>query len=243
MNQPIIDARNLTKIYNGGVQVTALHGASLQVEPGTFVAIMGPSGSGKSTLLNILGALETPTEGELYLEGVNVGQLGDDERTLIRRRRIGFVFQQFNLLPIYSAAENVALPLRLEGVAPAEAAHRAAELLEIVDLADRADHLPSQMSGGEQQRVAIARALVARPAILLADEPTGNLDSTNGDRVITMLRELVDDRGQTVVLVTHDASIASRADRVIYVRDGQIVDDFDPRHGMPLAAEASEPHK
>jgi putative ABC transport system ATP-binding protein len=243
MNQPIIDGRNLTKVYDAGVQVTALRGANLQIEPATFVAIMGPSGSGKSTLLNILGALETPTEGELYLEGTNVANLGDDQRTLLRRRRIGFIFQQFNLLPIYTAEENVALPLRLEGVAPGEALRRARELLQIVDLGDRADHLPSQISGGEQQRVAIARALVARPAIILADEPTGNLDSANGDRVINMLRELVDDRGQTVVLVTHDSSIAGRADRVIYVRDGQIVDDFDPRHGMPIGAEVSEPRK
>jgi putative ABC transport system ATP-binding protein len=237
----VIDARNLTKIYDAGVRVTALRGVNLQVDSGSFVAIMGPSGSGKSTLLNILGALEPPTEGELLLEGVNIAGLSDDARTLLRRRRIGFVFQQFNLLPIYTAAENVALPLRLEGTSPAEADRRAVEMLGMVGLADRSSHLPSQISGGEQQRVAIARALVARPALILADEPTGNLDSANGDRVIAVLRELVDERGQTVVMVTHDSTVAARADRVVYVRDGAIIDDFDPRHGMTMAAEISEP--
>jgi putative ABC transport system ATP-binding protein len=237
----IIDARNLTKVYDAEVEVIALRGVNLQVERGSFLAIMGPSGSGKSTLLNILGALETPTEGQLLLEGVNIGVLSDDARTLLRRRRIGFVFQQFNLLPIFTAAENVALPLRLEGESVAEADRRATEMLAMVGLAERKHHLPSQMSGGEQQRVAIARALVANPAIVLADEPTGNLDSANGDRIIGLLRELVDDRGQTIVLVTHDAQVASRGDRVVHVRDGLIVEDFDPRHGMPVAAEASEP--
>ncbi len=236
----VIDAQNLTKVYNGGVQVHALRGVTLQVEPASFLAIMGPSGSGKSTLLNILGALEIPTGGQLLLEGVDVGAMSDDARTLLRRRRIGFIFQQFNLLPIFSAAENVALPLRLEGMATAKAEQRACELLELVGLSDRRNHLPGQLSGGEQQRVAIARALVAGPAIILADEPTGNLDSINGDRVIAVLRGLVDEQGQTVVLVTHDSSVASRADRVIHVRDGVICDDFDPRHGMPESAGASE---
>jgi putative ABC transport system ATP-binding protein len=215
----------------------------LQVESGTFVGVMGPSGSGKSTLLNILGALETPTQGELFLEGIDVAGLRDDARTILRRRRIGFVFQQFNLLPIYTASENVALPLRLEGVSAAESQRRASEMLEVVGLSDRQNHLPSQISGGEQQRVAIARALVTRPAIILADEPTGNLDSANGERVINLLRELVDDQGQTVVLVTHDSQVAQRSDRVVYVRDGSIVDDFDPRHGMGMAAEMSERHR
>jgi putative ABC transport system ATP-binding protein len=240
--QHVIDARHLTKIYDAEVEVAALRGVHLAVEQATFVAIMGPSGSGKSTLLNILGALETPTEGELYLEGTNVGVLSDEKRTLLRRRRIGFIFQQFNLLPIYTALENVALPLRLEGCSSSKADHRAAEMLEMVGMAERSGHLPSQMSGGEQQRVAIARALVAHPAIILADEPTGNLDSANGERVINLLRDLVDEHGQTVVLVTHDSQVAARADRVVYVRDGQIVDDFDPRHGMGIHAEASQRH-
>jgi putative ABC transport system ATP-binding protein len=154
--------------------------------------------------------------------------LADEQRTLFRRRRIGFVFQQFNLLPIFTAVENVAVPLRLEGIAQSEARRRAHEMLSVVGLAERSDHFPSQLSGGEQQRVAIARALVTGPAIILADEPTGNLDSANGERVIVMLRELVDQRGQTVVLVTHDAQVASRSDRVIHVRDGLIVGDHDP---------------
>ncbi len=229
----VIDAQRLSKVYDAGVQVSALRGVDLQVEPATFVAIMGPSGSGKSTLLNILGALDTPTEGRLLLEGTDVGSLTDDQRTLLRRRRIGFIFQQFNLLPILTAGENVALPLRLEGLRPADAERRAAEVLELVGLAERRAHLPSQLSGGEQQRVAIARALVANPAIILADEPTGNLDSTNGDRVIAVLRQLVDEQRQTVLLVTHDWSIASRADRVVYVRDGLIHDDCDPRQRPP----------
>ena len=236
----IIEAHDLTKIYDSGVQVVALRGVTLEVKPASFLAIMGPSGSGKSTLLNILGALEVPTKGRLLLEGTDIGTLTDDQRTLLRRRRIGFIFQQFNLLPIFSASENVALPLRLEGMPAAKADRRADEMLELVGIADRRHHLPSQLSGGEQQRVAIARALAAGPAIILADEPTGNLDSTNGERVIGILRQLVDEQHQTVVLVTHDAVVASRADRVIYVRDGVIVEDFDPLHGMPASGTASE---
>ncbi len=236
----VIETHELTKIYDGGVQVPALRGINLQVDQACFVAIMGPSGSGKSTLLNILGALDVPTDGRLLIEGIDVGVLRDDQRSLLRRRRIGFVFQQFNLLPILSATENVALPLRLDGVRASEADRRAVEMLGVVDLADRCGHLPSQLSGGEQQRVAIARALVAGPAIILADEPTGNLDSKNGERVISILRRLVDDQGQTVVLVTHDPSVATRADRVIQMRDGLICDDFDPRRGMPVGVGATE---
>jgi putative ABC transport system ATP-binding protein len=236
----VIEARRLTKVYDEGVQVHALRGVDLQIARGSFVAIMGPSGSGKSTLLNILGALEVPTAGELLIDGATVGTLADDERTLFRRRRIGFVFQQFNLLPIFSAAENVAVPLRLEGIRPAEARKRALEMLGVVGLAERGDHLPSQLSGGEQQRVAVARALIAGPAIILADEPTGNLDSANGELVIGILRDLVDRLGQTVVLVTHDATVAARSDRVIGVRDGQIVGDHPP-HDAALAAAGSEP--
>jgi putative ABC transport system ATP-binding protein len=236
----VIEARHLTKIYDEGVQVHALRGVDLQISRGSFVAIMGPSGSGKSTLLNILGALEVPTAGELLIDGQAVGALADDERTLFRRRRIGFVFQQFNLLPVFSAVENVAVPLRLEGVRPAEARRRALEMLGLVGLAERGDHLPSQLSGGEQQRVAVARALIAGPAIILADEPTGNLDSANGDIVIGILRDLVDRHGQTVVLVTHDATVAARSDRVVGVRDGQVVGDHPP-HDAALAAAGSEP--
>ncbi len=236
----VIDARDLTKVYDSGVEVVALRGVSLQVSKASLVAIMGPSGSGKSTLLTILGALETPTSGMLLLEDTDVVALAEYERTLLRRRRIGFVFQQFNLLPIFSAAENVSLPLRLEGVRTAEANRRAAEMLELVGLGGRQHHLPSQLSGGEQQRVAIARALVTRPAIVLADEPTGNLDSSSGDRIVAMLRQLVDEREQTVVLVTHDSTVASRADRVIHLHDGRIVDDVEPRRGVPVGRVPSE---
>ncbi|HEY2838372.1 MAG TPA: ABC transporter ATP-binding protein [Pirellulales bacterium] len=247
----IIEGIGLTKIYEGGVRVSALRDVDVQILPGTFVAIMGPSGSGKSTLLNLLGALDVPTAGRLLLEGVDVAKLSDDDRTMLRRRRIGFVFQQFNLLPILSAAENVAVPLRLEGKRGAEIDRPVAEVLERVGLSERRDHLPSQLSGGEQQRVAIARALVTRPAMILADEPTGNLDSANGERVIEILRRLVDEEHQTVVMVTHDSAVAQRADRVIVVRDGQICDDYAPRpvdsisaaaHSA-LAAAAAEPRR
>lgn len=180
-------------------------------------------------MLSILGALETPTEGRVILEGIDVGALSDDARTLLRRRRIGFVFQQFNLLPLCTAVENVALPLRLEGVGASEANRRATKQLELVDMVSRADHLPSQLSGGEQQRVAIARALVSDPAIVLADEPTGSLDTVAGDRVIAILRRLVSEQGQTVVMVTHDPTVAQRADRILHVRDGLISSDVDHR--------------
>jgi putative ABC transport system ATP-binding protein len=187
-----------------------------------MLAIMGRSGSGKSTLLTLLGGVDVPTSGQVLLEGKDLATLTDDNRTLIRRRRIGFVFQAFNLLPILTAEENVALPLELDGVPAKEAHERAARSLELVGLESRRSHLPGKMSGGEQQRVAIARALVIEPAIVLADEPTGNLDSANGRRITQVLRELVDQHGQTIVLVTHDPAVAQQADRVIYLFDGQI---------------------
>ncbi len=238
----VIEAYNLTKVYDGEVPVPALRGIDLQVAPATFVAIMGPSGSGKSTLLQILGALEPPTEGRLLLEGTEIERLSDSERTLLRRRRIGFIFQQFNLLPIFTAVENVALPLRLEGVKEAEAKRRASEALAMVGLEHRQHHLPSQISGGEQQRVAVARALITQPAIILADEPTGNLDSAAGERLVTMLRKLVDEHRQTLVLVTHDTTVASQADRVIHVLDGRISDDTDhPAEELSETAAARSP--
>jgi putative ABC transport system ATP-binding protein len=240
-NPHVIEAYDLAKVYDGEVPVHALRGVTLNVPRASFVAIMGPSGSGKSTLLHILGAMEPPTSGRLLLEGTEIGSLSDDARTLLRRRRIGFIFQQFNLLPIFSALENAALPLRLEGVGEAEAHRRAALALEAVGLENRRHHLPSQLSGGEQQRVAIARALIAKPALILADEPTGNLDSANGERLILMLRELVDSHGQTLVLVTHDPSVASQADRVIHVRDGLIADDAEQRPLAQSAAAARSP--
>jgi len=237
----VIEARQLTKVYDGGVQVSALRGVDLIIPRASFTAIMGPSGSGKSTLLNILGALEVPTSGQALVDGVDIGTLDDNQRAALRRRRIGFVFQQFNLLPIFTAVENVALPLRLDGVPQDAANHRADEMLAVVGMAHRRDHIPSHLSGGEQQRVAIARALATNPAMILADEPTGNLDSASGKKVIDILRGLVDEQRQSVVMVTHDMQVASRADRVICLRDGLIESDFDPRQGIPAAAGLQEP--
>ena len=177
---------------------------------------------GKARLLTLLGAIDTPTTGHVLLDGVDIATLSDDERTLLRRRRIGFVFQAFNLIPTLTALENVALPLELDGVPEATAVERARTVLEWVDLSHRADHLPSMISGGEQQRVAVARALVTEPALVLADEPTGNLDSVNSQQVMRLLRDLVDNRGQTVVIVTHDMLVAGDADRIVHVRDGLI---------------------
>jgi putative ABC transport system ATP-binding protein len=219
----VIEAVGVTKSFETGpAGVNAVRGIDLTIDAGEMVAIVGPSGSGKSTLLTMLGAIDTPTSGRVLLDGVDIATLGDDERTLFRRRRIGFVFQAFNLIPTLTAIENVALPLELDGVAEAMAVERGKMMLEWVALSHRVDHLPNMMSGGEQQRVAVARALVTQPALLLADEPTGNLDSTNSEQVMGLLRDLVDTHGQTVVIVTHDMIVAADADRIIHVRDGLI---------------------
>ena len=219
----ILEARGVRKVFGSpDISVEALRGVNLSVRPGEFVAIMGPSGSGKSTLLHILGGIEVPSDGQVLLEGNDFGALDDDQRTIIRRRRIGFIFQSFNLLPTLSGEENVSLPLILDGVTPPEAQRRAVRILEQVGIAHRRQHIPSKMSGGEQQRVAIARALVIEPALLLADEPTGNLDSVNGRQITQLLRGLVDSRRHTVVMVTHDPVVAAHADRVIHFRDGVI---------------------
>ena len=225
----VLETRGLKKVFGEGeARVEALRGVDLAVRQGELMAIMGPSGSGKSTLLCLLGGIDLPSEGQVLLEGTDLATLSDDQRTLIRRKRIGFVFQSFNLLPILTAEENVALPLELDGVGSAEAKRRAGEALEMVGVQPRRHHIPSALSGGEQQRVAVARALVIRPAILLADEPTGNLDSVNGQRLTALLRNLVDQRGQTIVMVTHDAEIAARADRVVHIRDGLVADGDEP---------------
>jgi putative ABC transport system ATP-binding protein len=219
----VLETRQVRKSFGeGDAQVEALRGVDLGVAKGEMLAIMGRSGSGKSTLLTLLGGVDVPTSGQVLLEGVDLATLADDQRTLIRRRRIGFVFQSFNLLPILTAEENVALPLELDGVASNTARDKAGKMLELVGLEKRRSHLPGKLSGGEQQRVAIARALVIEPAIVLADEPTGNLDSTSGKRITSILRDLVDQHGQTLVLVTHDPQVAEHADRVIYLADGQI---------------------
>jgi putative ABC transport system ATP-binding protein len=224
----IIEAVGVTKSFaNGAMHVDAVRGIDLSVREGEMLAIIGPSGSGKSTLLNLLGAIETPTTGHVLFEGTDVATLNDTQRTMLRRRRIGFIFQAFNLLPTLTAVENAALPLELDGVSESEARQRALACLELVDIADRQDHLPSMMSGGEQQRVAVARALVIEPALVLADEPTGNLDSVNSAHVMRLLRDLVDTRGQTVVIVTHDNDVAAQADRTVRVRDG-LLEVFSP---------------
>ncbi len=219
----VLETRALRKSFGEGeAAVEALRGVDLGVRKGEMLAIMGRSGSGKSTLLTLLGGVDMPTSGQVLLEGVDLATMSDEERTLIRRRRIGFIFQQFNLLPILTAEENAALPLELDGKPRAEARKRAAEMLELVGLGHRRGHIPGKMSGGEQQRVAIARALAIEPTFLLADEPTGSLDSHNSERVMALLRKLVDEHQQTMILVTHDPAVAAVADRVIHLLDGQI---------------------
>lgn len=221
----MIALRELSKVYAmGEAQVRALDGIDLSVAPGEFLAVMGPSGSGKSTLMNILGCLDTPTAGSYRLRGQEVGRLDDDRLSAIRNREIGFVFQTFNLLPRLTAQENVELPLIYTGVSPMDRRARARELLELVGLKDRAGHCPNEMSGGQRQRVAIARALVNRPAIVLADEPTGNLDSVTAGEILALLAAL-NSMNHTLILVTHDREVAGRAPRVIHMRDGKIVDE------------------
>jgi putative ABC transport system ATP-binding protein len=204
--------------------VDALRGVSLAVEAGEFVALMGPSGSGKSTLLQVLGGLDRPTSGEVWLEGQDLSDLSDDQATRLRRDRTGFVFQSFNLIPLLTVVENVALPFTIAGGDPnkGELKQRIAEVIDLVDLTGKERHKPDQLSAGEQQRVAVARALVTRPALLLADEPTGNLDYTTGTEILDALWRSCVERGQTIVLVTHDSKAAAYADRVLVVGDGQI---------------------
>jgi putative ABC transport system ATP-binding protein len=218
-----IEAVDVTRSYRmEGVRVDALRGVSLTVEEGDYAAIIGPSGSGKSTLMHLLGCLDRPTSGTLLVGGKNVAELSDNDLAELRNRTIGFVFQSFQLLARTTALDNVALPLMYRGVRRAERRRRAAEALEAVNLGHRMDHRPTQMSGGEQQRVAIARALIGEPAVLLADEPTGNLDTVNGEEVMAILEKLNKERRVAVVLVTHEAEIAARADRIVRMRDGLI---------------------
>ncbi len=221
---PILLAEQLEKTFGGGsaAGVTAVRGVDLAVEEGEFVAITGASGSGKSTLLHMLGGITRPSGGRVLLEGVDLATLDDDALAEIRRRRIGFVFQRYNLLPELSLAENVALPLVLDGVSEARCRDAARQALEAVGMAHRAEHRPDALSGGEQQRGAVARALVTDPAILLADEPTGALDSINSANVLELLQRLVRDRHQTVILVTHDPGIAAAAGRIVRMKDGRV---------------------
>ena len=217
-------ARNLTKEFDSGAHhLTVLRDVNFEIAQGEFIAVVGPSGSGKTTLLGLLAGLDTPTRGEVILDGTDITRLTEDARAKLRGEKVGFVFQTFQLIPTLTAVENVQVPLELRG--ERNAAARAIELLERVGLADRTDHLPTQLSGGEQQRVALARAFANRPRILFADEPTGNLDGTTGARIVALLEELNREAGSTIVLVTHDLTLAERARRMISLRDGVVVED------------------
>jgi putative ABC transport system ATP-binding protein len=221
----MIELSHITKIYRmGGVDITVLADVSLKVQPGELIAIMGPSGSGKSTIMNMLGCLDRPTSGSYRFEGREINAMTDDELASIRNVKIGFVFQTFNLLPRFTALKNVEVPLIYSGVPARLRKERAMPLLEQVGLAERMHHKPTELSGGQQQRVAIARALVNHPMLLLADEPTGNLDSRSGEEILNMLVGL-NQQGVTVIIVTHDQNVAARCNRVISVKDGQIIND------------------
>ena len=231
--EPIIETRGIQKHYElGGETVRALRGVDVRIHRNEYVAIMGPSGSGKSTLMNLIGCLDTPTAGEYVLNGKSVSGMDDDQLAQVRNREIGFVFQTFNLLPRSTALQNVELPLVYAGIARAERRERAAATLRAVELGDRMDHRPNQLSGGQRQRVAIARALVTRPSIILADEPTGNLDSRTSEEIMALFAEL-HATGQTIILVTHEPDIALHAERVVLLRDGMIAED---RRQTPVAA-------
>ncbi|GIW27419.1 MAG: macrolide ABC transporter ATP-binding protein [Meiothermus sp.] len=225
---PVVEMRGVTKVYRSGsstrtVEVRALAGVDLTIYPGEYVALMGPSGSGKSTLMHIIGLLDTPTEGEYRLGGEPVRGLGEAQLARIRNQRVGFVFQAFFLLPRLTALHNVALPLVYRGLPASERLRRAREALEAVGLGDRLDHLPSELSGGQKQRVAIARALVQEPDLLLADEPTGNLDSRSSDEILALF-DMLHRQGKTIVVVTHEPDVGARAQRIVRLRDGRVAD-------------------
>ena len=237
MNNAVIEIQNLRKIYRMGTQeVHALRGVSLEIKRGEAVAIMGPSGSGKSTLMNILGCLDQPTAGAYLLDGEDVSRMADDALAAVRNQRVGFVFQSFNLLARTSALENVQLPLVYAGASLRMRRQRAEEVLRAVGLGERMHHLPNELSGGQQQRVAIARALVNNPSIILADEPTGNLDSTSGKEVMAILQRLNREHGITVILVTHDANIGRYANRIIHIFDGVVSNEELVAHPIDAAA-------
>ncbi|MHB1135031.1 MAG: ABC transporter ATP-binding protein [Chloroflexota bacterium] len=235
---PILETRDLTKIYGrGDTAVVALDHVNLSVEPGEFVAVMGPSGCGKSTLLHLLGGLDLPSEGQVLVEGQSLGDLSDDALTRLRRRQIGFVFQFYNLLAVLSAVENAALPLMLDGLPAAQAQAQATVWLERIGLGQRLANKPDQLSGGQQQRVSIARALVAQPRLILADEPTGNLDTRASREIADLLRQVAGEWGRAVVMVTHDPAIAAYAGRLLFLKDGAVVDEM--RLGGPPDGQAA----
>jgi putative ABC transport system ATP-binding protein len=227
---PIIKLIDVWKVYRmGEVEVPALRGLTLEIFPCEFVAIMGPSGSGKSTSMNMVGCLDVPTRGNIFLDGRDIAQLEESDLAQIRGRKIGFVFQQFNLISSLSAAENVMMPMMFQDVPTYERQARARRLLELVGLGKRTDHKPTELSGGEQQRVAIARALANNPPVILADEPTGNLDSKRGGEIMSLLTELHEKEDKTIVMVTHDEKLSKYADRIIYIRDGKVVEGGNGR--------------
>lgn len=222
----MIELRNVSKRYRqGSREIEALRDISLHIGPGEFLSIMGPSGSGKSTLLNLMGGLDQPTSGEVFIHNRPLHNISDNELTMIRRRHVGYIFQFFNLLPLLTAAENVGLPLLLDGIPFSRIRPKAVALLEKVGLGQRIEHRPEQLSGGEMQRVAIARALITTPAVILADEPTGNLDSRTSEEIFLLLKEL-NDQGQTIVMVTHDAKAAAYGTRIITLKDGALAEDI-----------------
>lgn len=240
----LLEAIDLTKVYRPGrVEVQALRGVSLQVRAGEMLAVMGPSGCGKSSLMHILGAMTRPTTGRVLIEGTDVGKMDDRTRTRFRRDKVGFVFQKYNLLPTLTAGSNIEMARRIQGShKDPEVDRRLAELLQLLEIGDKMDRRPAELSGGEQQRVAIARAVVKHPAIILADEPTGNLDSKNSEAVLQMFQELNRRLGQTVILVTHNPDLAEYTDRVVHMRDGRILkDEPSKRAGRDLMAIAGPP--
>jgi len=239
----IVETENLTRIFGSGeAQVNALQDVSLHVDTGEFVAVMGPSGCGKSTLLHMIGGLDRPTAGVVKIEGQDLNSLDDDSLSDLRREHIGFIFQFFNLIPTLSALDNTALPLVLGGTKPEDAQAKAAEWLDKLEVADRSTHRPDELSGGQRQRVAIARSLVTDPALILADEPTGNLDSKSANEFATLLRDIVDRWNRSILLVTHDPRISSFADRVIHLKDGRISEQIDNHKNDQKTTAVEEQH-
>ena len=230
MKKTLIKLENVWKVYKmGDVKVNALQGLNLDIKEGEFVAIMGPSGSGKSTAVNLIGCLDVPTKGKVYLENHDISKLGESELAQIRGRKIGFIFQQFNLVQTLTAIENIMLPMIFQGVPESARLKKAKELLEIVELGDRIDHRPSELSGGQQQRVAIARSLSNNPEVILADEPTGNLDSKTGTNVLDFLEKLHRKERKTIIMVTHDQNLAKVAERIEFLKDGRIIKSLNNR--------------